>query len=187
MEDSWQNWISSLEMGDDNSNGQSHINSLDQDKFLTGIVQQPPNYCSFQSFHHSSTMSYNNVFPTTSTMGSSSLSYEDATSFDERHGKLLNSSSSFIISQDVAPHMPAAPSSSTFILSFENSTVEPRPNSPKHFGGEATCSSLLSSERTLSSDHITKPKAKQGTKKYRSSSENQDHIMAERKRRQGTY
>ncbi|RDX57757.1 Transcription factor bHLH25, partial [Mucuna pruriens] len=182
-------------MGEDNSNGQSHINPLDHhDKFLNGIFQQqPPNYFSFQSVQqqHSSTMPYNNnVFPSTSTLGSSSTSL----SYDERHGKMLKSNSSnSIISQDVGSHIPssAPPPSSTFILSFENSTVEPAlhdhgPNSPKHFGGEATCSSLLSSERTLTSNHnnVTKPKAKKGNKKLRSSSEIQDHIMAERKRRQ---
>jgi len=191
-------------MGDDNSNGQSHINSLDQDKLLTGIVlePEPPNFSFHQSVHHhhSSTMSQNNhhhsnnnvLVPTTSTMGSSTLSYDEDASFDERHGKMLkcNSSNSITISQDIVANSQI-PSKSTFILSFENSTVEPalhdRPNynnSPKHF--EATCSSLLSSEITLiSSDHvITKPKAKQGAKKYRTSSEIKDHIMAERKRRQ---
>ncbi|KAG4393514.1 hypothetical protein GLYMA_03G105000v4 [Glycine max] len=210
MEDSWENWISSLEMGEDNnSNGQSHTNSLDRDKLLTGIDLEPPDFSFHQSdhhHHHTYTMSYNhhhsnnNDFPTTSTMGSSSLSYDEDASFDERHGKMLkcNSSNSINISQDVAnSHIPSsssAPSKSTFILSFENSTVEPAlhdrvpnyyNNSPnKHF--EATCSSLLSSEITLiSSDHvITKPKAKQGAKKYRTSSEIKDHIMAERKRRQ---
>nr|KYP40072.1 Transcription factor bHLH18 [Cajanus cajan] len=102
-------------------------------------------------------------------MGStSSLPYDDA-SFDERQPKMLKRNSSNSISQDVAPHMPNvnATSSSTFILSFENSTMKPRPNnSPMYF------------------DQVTKPKAKQGTKKYRSSSEIQDHIMTERRRRQ---
>ncbi|XP_027336968.1 transcription factor bHLH25-like [Abrus precatorius] len=126
-------------------------------------------------------MQYNNVFATTN----SSLSSEDA-SYDEKHGK--SNSSNSIISQDVASHKHSAPSLSTFILSFENSSVEPalqdRPNnSPKHFGGDATCSSIMSSKRTLG-NHITKPKVKQGNKKFRSSSEIQDHILAERKRRQ---
>ncbi|CAJ1948902.1 unnamed protein product [Sphenostylis stenocarpa] len=160
MEDSWESWISSLEMGETKSIGQSYINSLDQDKFLNEID---------------------------TTMGSSSLSCEDA-SFDERQGKMLKSNSSTsIISQDVANNASSAPSSTfPFILSFENSSVKPslhhRPNetgnSPNHF---APCSSLLTSE----SGHVTKPKAKQGgPKKHRSSSEIQDHIMAERKRRQ---
>ena len=132
-------------MGDDNSNGQSHINSLDQDKLLTGIVlePEPPNFSFHQSVHHhhSSTMSQNNhhhsnnnvLVPTTSTMGSSTLSYDEDASFDERHGKMLkcNSSNSITISQDIVANSQI-PSKSTFILSFENSTVEPalhdRPN-----------------------------------------------------------
>lgn len=187
-------------MGEDNnSNGQSHTNSLDRDKLLTGIDLEPPDFSFHQSdhhHHHTYTMSYNhhhsnnNDFPTTSTMGSSSLSYDEDASFDERHGKMLkcNSSNSITISQDIVANSQI-PSKSTFILSFENSTVEPalhdRPNynnSPKHF--EATCSSLLSSEITLNSDYIiTKSEAKQGAKKHRTSSEIKDHIMAERKRR----
>ncbi|KAL9303535.1 hypothetical protein ACSQ67_020798 [Phaseolus vulgaris] len=137
-------------------------------------------------------------------MGSSCLSYEEDASFDERHGKMLKSnSSSSIISQDVVAYKNAASSSSSssapsssssFILSFENSTMKPsslhhRPNDDddhgdlhRYFGGDALCSTVLSSE----SEHvITKPKAKQGdNKKYRSSSEIQDHIMTERRRRQ---
>ncbi|KAK7386179.1 hypothetical protein VNO78_26213 [Psophocarpus tetragonolobus] len=214
MEDSWEKWIASLETSGDNCNEQSHINSLDQETNLNGIIALESRNLSFQNVHHhyqSSTMPYNNNnvnnFPTT--MGSSSLSYEEP-SIDERHCKMVKSSSNSsnsIISQDAAfansnSHIPYAststPSSSTFILSFENSTVEPaalqnRPKSNnhyyspnKHFGGDAICSSLLSSEATvLSSEHVTKPaKAKQGAKKCRSSSETQDHIMAERKRRQ---
>ncbi|KAK7382811.1 hypothetical protein VNO80_01901 [Phaseolus coccineus] len=196
-EDSWESWISSLEMGEDNFIGHSHIKSLDEDKFFNGIVLEPLNF----SFHNSSTNNDNNSKKVFS-MGSSCLSYEDA-SFDEKHGKMLESnSSSSIISQDVvannnASSSSSAPSSSSsFILSFENSTMKPsslhhRPNDDddrghgdchRYFGGDALCSSVLSSE----SEHvITKPKAKQGdNKKYRSSSEIQDHIMTERKRRQ---
>jgi len=186
-------------MGDeDNFIGHSHIKSLDEDKF----VLEPLNF----SFHNSSTNNNDNdnnskkVF----SMGSSCLSYEEDASFDERHGKMLKSnSSSSIISQDVVAYKNAASSSSSssapsssssFILSFENSTMKPsslhhRPNDDddhgdlhRYFGGDALCSTVLSSE----SEHvITKPKAKQGdNKKYRSSSEIQDHIMTERRRRQ---
>jgi len=168
--------------------------STAQDNVLSGIFLEPLDF----SFHNSSTttmLSYddnnddnsnsNNVF----SMGSSC--YGDA-SFDERHGKMLKSnSSSSIISHDVANNnassSSAAPSSSTFILSFENSTMEPSHhyyNRPNDHGGcpsYALCSSVLSSEN----DHVlSTPKPKQGAKKYRSSSEIQDHIMAERKRRQ---
>ncbi|KAK7350507.1 hypothetical protein VNO77_09204 [Canavalia gladiata] len=165
-------------MDEDNSKSQSHMNSFDQDKFLTQIVHHPPNF-PFQSFLHSSTMQYNNIFTTTTTNTiDTSLSYEDA-SYDEKHGSMLKSTSS--------NSLISVPSPSTFILSFEKSSVEPalhhdRPNSPKNFGGDATSSSIMGSKRTLS-NHITKPN-KQGTKKFRSSSEIQDHIMAERKRRQ---
>jgi len=177
-------------MDEDNSIGHSHINSLHEDKFLNGIVLEPLNF----SFHNPSTStmySYDHDHDNdngkegfSTTMGSSSLSYEDA-SFDERH--LKSNSSSSIISQDGANNN-ASSSSSSFILSFENSTMEPSLHHHHHgschrfFGGDhALCSSLFSSE----SDHVTRPKAKQGAnKKYRSSSEIQDHIMTERKRRQ---
>lgn len=174
-------------MVEDSSTDHSHIND---DNFLTGILLEPLDF----SFHNSSTttmFSYdknsnsNNVF----SMGSS---YENA-SFDERHGKMLKSnSSSSIISHHVANNnassSSAPPSSSTFILSFEKSIMEPshhhhhhRPNNDHgSCPRDALCSSLLSSKN----DHLSTPKAKQGAKKYRSSSEIQDHIMAERKRRQ---
>ncbi|XP_047173748.1 transcription factor bHLH18-like [Vigna umbellata] len=187
MEDSWENWISSLEMAEDNSTDHSHIN---EDNFLTGIVLEPLDFSFLNSSTTTTMLSYddnhdnsnsNNVF-------SMESSYENA-NFDERHGKMLKSnSSSSIISHDVANNnassSSSAPSSSTFILSFENSTMEPSHHRPNKDHGScprnALCSSLLSSEN----DHLSTPKAKQGAKKYRSSSEIQDHIMAERKRRQ---
>ncbi|WVZ17827.1 hypothetical protein V8G54_010809 [Vigna mungo] len=174
-------------MAEDNSTDDSHIN---EDNFLTGIVLEPLDF----SFHNSSTttmLSYDKNSNSTNNVFSMGSSYENA-SFDERHGKMLKSnSSSSIISHDVANNnassSSSAPSSSTFILSFENSTMEPshhhhhRPNNDHgSCPRDALCSSLLSSEN----DHFSTPKAKQGAKKYRSSSQIQDHIMAERKRRQ---
>ncbi|XP_061362081.1 transcription factor bHLH18-like [Gastrolobium bilobum] len=180
-----------MEMGDNNSFAQSHMNSSDEDKFLTEIVHQQQPCFSFESVYHSSTMQHNTANFTTSTI-ESTLSCEEYARFDKRHNNMLksnSSSNSINISQDhvAASHKPSAASSSspnTFIFSFENSTVEPalhRP-SPKDFGGDGTCSSILCSKRTMS-NHIIEPKAKQGTKKFKSSSETQDHIMAERKRR----
>ena len=162
-------------MGDDNFFGHSHMNSFDEEKFLTEIEQKQPDF-SLESAYHSSTMQYNSAANTTtpaSTMDSS-LTYEDA-SFNEKHGSMIKSNSSnSIISQDAATRKRAASSPTSFILSFENSAVEPALQRP---------SSTLCSKRTLDSLSI-KPMAKQGTKKVRSSSEIQDHIIAERKRRQ---
>ncbi|KAK7286950.1 hypothetical protein RJT34_22322 [Clitoria ternatea] len=135
---------------------------IDHDKFLTQSAQHPPNL-SFQSVG----------------CDSSTMQYYDAT----------NST----IFQDFASHhktSPPSPSTSSF-LPFENSAKQPTlhgcnmPNFTQHLGNHATSASILCSKRNLSgNNHINKPKAKQGTKKLRSSSEFQDHVMAERKRRQ---
>ncbi|XP_045790597.1 transcription factor bHLH19-like [Trifolium pratense] len=149
MEDLWENWISSLEMGGDKSL------SMDDDKFLIENVQEPT--FPFENANNSQFSTIvDNVCVTTTI-----------------HEKMLNNSNSSNsrISQeyyDATNSKQLEPSQ--FILSFENTTVEPSPNS-------ATFLSIMD-------NNVSElPKVKQRTKNHRSSSEIQEHIIAERKRR----
>lgn len=145
-------------MGGDNSCGQdsSYMNSLDVDNFL--IDNFEPSF-SFENVIANSTMQCSN---NNNSVVDSSLSYEEAT-YDDN---MLNSFNSNISEDATLPKFTTTtstgPSQTTYILSFENSSVEP------------------------ATTHSEIPKGKQGSKniRHRSSCEMQGHIMAERKRRQ---
>ncbi|KAJ1439613.1 Myc-type, basic helix-loop-helix [Sesbania bispinosa] len=169
-------------MGRNNCIDQSHVNSLDEENFLTEMVQQQQSSFPFESgYHSSSTMQCNKNAFTIIDGGTTTLSY------DEGQGKMLNNdifNSNSIISHQDATSNNHIPNPNTFILSF--STMEQalhhEPSSPKLV--DAPASAFLCKETSLN-DYITEPKVKQQTnKKCRSSSEVNDHIMAERKRRQ---
>ncbi|KAJ1399441.1 Myc-type, basic helix-loop-helix [Sesbania bispinosa] len=131
------------------------MNSLDEENFLTEMVQQQQPSFPFESgYHSSSTMQCNKNAFTIIDGGTTTLSY------DEGQGKMLNNdisnSNSIISHQDAASNNPV-PNPNTFFLCKETSL----------------------------NDYITQPEVKQqNNKKCRSSSEVNDHIMAERKRRQ---
>ncbi|XP_024628094.2 transcription factor bHLH18 [Medicago truncatula] len=135
---------------------------LDEDKFQREIVQHQPSF-SFESGNsQSSTIQYmnnivDNVCVTNTVHENIAQEYTCATN-----------------SQQLPP--------SQYILSFENSTMQPSPNSDI-----ATCSSIMVQETTTLNNNVSSelPKIiKKRTKNLRSSCEMQDHIMAERKRRQ---
>nr|XP_027187108.1 transcription factor bHLH18-like isoform X1 [Cicer arietinum] len=94
---------------------------------------------------------------------------------------MLNNSntSNSLISQEYNYASNSQQEPSQYILSFEKSIVELSPNS-----AIATCSSIMGQKTTLNNNVSELPKAKERTKSFRSSSETQDHILAERKRRQ---
>ena len=90
-----------------------------------------------------------------------------------------NSSNSHISQEYNCPTNSQKLPPSQYILSFENSIVKPSPNS-------VTYSSTMVQKSTLDNNIVSElPKVvKKRTKNLRSSSKMQDHIMAERKRRQ---
>ncbi|XP_039684357.1 transcription factor bHLH18 [Medicago truncatula] len=166
MENLWENWISSLEMGGDKSP------SLDEDKFQLKNMQQ--SCFSFEgdnSISQSSTIQYinNNIFDNVCVIPT----------IQENILKSSNSSNSLISQEYNCPTNSQQIAPSQYILSFENSIMKPSPNS-------ATFSSIMVPKTTLNNNIVSElPKTiKKRTKNLRSSSEIQDHIMAERKRRQ---
>ncbi|KAL5061523.1 hypothetical protein RYX36_023260 [Vicia faba] len=93
------------------------------------------------------------------------------------HENLINKSknSNCLISSQQTP--------SQYLLSFENSSVEPSPNN----SAIATSSSIMNPKTTTLNQNESSELPKlvnKTTKKRRSASEIQDHIIAERKRRQ---
>jgi hypothetical protein len=139
--------------------------SLDEDKFLIENIQQS---FPFENANNSqsSTIQYcnnivDNVCVTTIIHDENMLNNSNNSNSlisQEYHGATN--------SQQLAP--------SQFILSFENTSVEPSPNS-------ATFSTIMEQKTSLDNNVSELPKVKQRT---RSSSEVQEHIIAERKRRQ---
>lgn len=190
----------------------------DDDEFLKEIFHQPSFSSESDSTHHSS--SIHNIAITTgisdgvgsaraatTPTGVSSLSRDSSAT----GGRLKPTGSSSILSKlgSFSENKPMASSSpSTYILSFDNSTVLPATSDNGYRKHETTSKSSgnkenlesgtiggggggggttrASQKRTLENhkcDHH-QPKPNQGTKKTRNSSETLDHIMAERKRRQ---
>lgn len=144
--------------------------SLDEDKFQQENMQQ--SCFSFEGDNsQSSTIQYfNNILDNvcvTPTIQENILKNSNSSNslISQEHNCATNS-------QKLAP--------SQYILSFENSSVKPSPNS-------VTCSSIMVQKTTLNNNIVSElPKTiKKRTKNLRrNSSEIQDHIMAERKRRQ---
>ncbi|XP_028794099.1 transcription factor bHLH18-like [Neltuma alba] len=136
----------------------------------------------------------NNVVTVTTTDGGDAA-ITTPTVDDSGSQPKLNSSSS-VLSELAASlsDKPAAPtavwSPSAYILSFNNSTVLPasmdecavKSSNNEHQSESGTARG--GTKRTLEDGPNNDTRAKQGTKKTRSSSETLDHIMAERKRRQ---
>lgn len=152
---------------------QSHINSFDEQEFLREILQ--PLEFSPESESPSpypcSTIQNN---PATSP-SNNSLSF-DETSFDGNNDTMhISNSTNSIISLEKSPTSPT-----TYLLSFDNSSVEPM---ILHEPSSKQDSPLGSTKRTTREDDFEEPREHQGTKRARSLPKKQDHIMAERKRR----
>ncbi|XP_061368569.1 transcription factor bHLH18-like [Gastrolobium bilobum] len=183
MEDSLENWVSHLEMEDDIFN-QSHNSSHENQEFIREILEQPnfspESEC--PSLYHCSTIQNNNTTAIGIVEGGatsptkSNLSF-DETSSDHGNGTLHKSNSSnSIMSSERCGCSP-----STYLLSFDNSSVEPiiHEPSPKHNSAFGT------KKRTIGKEGFGfEPSLLQATKRIRRSSETKDHIIAERKRRQ---
>lgn len=151
---------------------QSHINSFDEQEFLREILQ-PPEFSpetENPSPYPCSTIQNN---PATSPSSSSLLSF-DETSFDGNNDTMhISNSTNSIMSLDKkSPNSPLT----TYLLSFDNSSVEPMIHEPSSKQDSVT-------KRTTREDDLEEPRVHQGTKRDRSSPKTQDHIMAERKRR----
>ncbi|KAI9107411.1 hypothetical protein K1719_021448 [Acacia pycnantha] len=215
MEVPWQNWFSDLDIDETgflNNQSQHKTYSFDDDdEFLKDIFHQPC-FSSESDSTHSSSVQTNaasdgggSTVVTTPTTTVSGLSLD----IDSRGGagqmKPNGSSSALSRLGSFSDNKPVGASSSpsTYILSFDNSTVLPATSGDgyqKHEsavksgnqeklengtggGGGTHASKKRSLENQNSDNH--QPKANnQGTKRTRSSSETMDHIMAERKRRQ---
>jgi hypothetical protein len=139
--------------------------SLDEDKFLIENIQQSFPFENADNSQTSTIQYCNNIVDNVCVT---------TTIHDEKMLNNSNSSNSLISQEyyDATNSQQLAPSQ--FILSFENTTVEPSPNS-------ATFSTIMEQKTSLDNNVSELPKVKQRT---RSSSEVQEHIIAERKRRQ---
>ncbi|XP_028794100.1 transcription factor NAI1-like [Neltuma alba] len=190
MEVPWQTWFSDLDMDEtDFFNNQSHkpYNSFDDedDVFLNEIFHQP-SFSSESDSTHSSSIQNTAVTAASDGGGGGGAAAAAVTtpivsrlSLDNDSGagqlKRPNNSSSTLSKLGSFSDKPVASSSpSTYILSFDNSTVLPATSDGGH----------RKHESAIKSRNQEKLETNQGTKKTRSSSETLDHIMAERKRRQ---
>ncbi|XP_028766429.1 transcription factor NAI1-like [Neltuma alba] len=223
MEVPWQNWFSDLDMDETNFfNNQWHkpYNSFDDedDEFLKEIFHQP-SFSSESDSTHSSSIQNTAVTAASDGGGGGGAAAAAVTtpivsslSLDNDSGagqlKRPNNSSSTLSKLGSFSDKPVASSApSTYILSFDNSTVLPATSDGGHRkhesaiksrnqeklessitggggGGGGGGGTRASQKRTLENQNSDQPRANQGTKKTRSSSETLDHIMAERKRRQ---
>jgi hypothetical protein len=141
--------------------------SLDEDKFLIKNIQQSFPFENANNSQSSTIQYCNNIVDNVCV----------TTTIHDENMLMLNNSnnSNSLISQEyhgATNSQQLAPSQ--FILSFENTSVEPSPNS-------ATFSTIMEQKTSLDNNVSELPKVKQRT---RSSSEVQEHIIAERKRRQ---
>ncbi|KAI9107581.1 hypothetical protein K1719_021618 [Acacia pycnantha] len=229
MEFPWQNWFSDLdtdETGFFNNQSEHKTHSFedddDDDEFLKEIFHQPCFSSEGDSTHSSSIQNINvttpaasygggggsaaATTPTTTTVSSLPLDIDSrgGTSQLKPNGP---GSSNLSIFGSFSGNKPAVATSppSTYILSFDNSTVlratsgegyrrhesavksgnQEKLESSIGRGGGGTMSAFQ--KRTLenhnSDSHHLKTN-KQGTKRTRNSSETLDHVMVERKRRQ---
>ncbi|XP_041016564.1 transcription factor bHLH18-like [Juglans microcarpa x Juglans regia] len=206
MELSSGKWLSELEMDDYEYIHQCHMNSTLDDEFTTNDIatamqqnfQQSLSSESYSSYPAFSTKN-TNITTTTTTLSNSSIETSRNVSF-QRPAKQTKIDSTWNVS-GITQHESPKPSSSPHILSFGNPNSLPD-NRPKQF-----CSNLDSSlkpkhevvspvnihvpmiSRGSIENQNHAPKARQGTKGAssvtRSTHSNaQDHIMAERKRRE---
>ncbi|KAI9107394.1 hypothetical protein K1719_021431 [Acacia pycnantha] len=225
MEFPWQNWFSDLDMDETgffNNQSQHKTYSFDEDddEFLKEIFHRPC-FSSESDSTHSSSIQNNNVTTTaasydggggsaagttpTTTVSSLPLDIDSGGSA----GQLKpNGSGSSILSilgsfSDNRPAIATSPPS-TYILSFDNSTVLRATSCEVYRRYESTVksgnqeklesstggggSTMRDSQQRILENHNSdshQPKTNnQGTKRTRNSSETMDHIMAERKRRQ---
>ncbi|KAF5454308.1 hypothetical protein F2P56_023984 [Juglans regia] len=204
MELSSGKWLSELEMDDYEYIHQCHMNSTLDDGFPTNDIATAIQENFQQSFSSESYSSYpafstkNTITTTTTTLSNSSIETSRNVSF-ERPAKQTKIDSTWNVSGITQNESPK-PSSSPHILSFGNPNS--LPDNPKQF-----CRNLDSSLKpkhevvTPVNMHVPMisrgsienqnhaPKASQGNKRAgsvtRSTHSNaQDHIMAERKRRE---
>lgn len=171
--------------------------------------QQPSSNFSFEgTYHSSSTMQHNATFninnveigatTTTSTIDNSSSLSNKETNFDQGHDNnnmLIKSNNNKYSKFKPAAALPSHSHQTRYILSFEKSTVElpavaalhrlASPDQPPPGATAATCT--LMNDHVIISDEPAND-AKQGSsccsRRFRSSSETKDRIVAERKRRQ---
>lgn len=202
MEISTAKWLSELEMDDYNYIQQFHMNNLD-DGFTTHDIATAMGEKFQQSFSSESYSSYPNftkktITATTTTTLSNSSVETSQTSF-ERPAKQPKTNTTW--NSCITDHISPKPSSSSHILSFENSNS--MLTNPQDFYGNHDTSLKLDNEMIsqanihfpplTSKDAFENqnyaPKASlQGIKRTYSMTRNptnaQDHIIAERKRRE---
>ncbi|XP_054782354.1 transcription factor bHLH25-like isoform X1 [Prosopis cineraria] len=215
MEVPWQNWFSDLDMDETDFFHQSHKNNSfdDDDEFLREIFHQP-SFSSESDSTHSSSIQKNTITATLDGAAAATTPTVSSLSFDNDSrgaagGRLMkpDSSNSILSKLGSFSDKPVTSlSSSTYILSFDNSTVLPATSDDGYRKQESAMKSANNQEKLESNsagggegggggthgphkrtleNRNSEPKASHGTtKKTRSSSETLDHIMAERKRRQ---
>ncbi|RVW17905.1 hypothetical protein VitviT2T_010818 [Vitis vinifera] len=199
MDISSDRWFSDLGMDDYNFIDPCHVNSLDEftTQHITTALREDLRAPSLSSDHESYS-SYPTLNPeTTSTTFSASSIETHYASFGRPAKQLKTNSWSSDTKQHVIPKPP--PSSSSSLLSFMNNGSPPAVNTHQYYGdctmkpkdevvshGNVNFPSQISKGSYENQNYV--PKANQGTKRVtpmrRTSSHAQDHIMAERKRRE---
>ncbi|CAL0321984.1 unnamed protein product [Lupinus luteus] len=168
MEVPWQNFLSDMEMEEGDLFNESNKDLLDDHELvLEKILQQP----AFSSESES-------LYPPNN--GGSCLSFEDTTTTGNNNSKLLtkSNSSNSIASQHV-PYTATATSPTSYVLSFDESTVVAVEGATRELVNGRKCKGNNSRDQSKG-DNINIS----ASRKSRNSLESLNHIMAERKRRQ---